>query len=210
VGSWEELSWYVLPYVGDQSVYLGGAASPPLMAISGQTSIAVAYNTILDAFNARWPSLQGVVLMHTDLEITDQLAEQKLLNALEWPDVALVGIAGGGAANGTMWWDDHPVGHQRIDTGLIDFGTREGDVEILEGSLLAFSPWAIKHLRFDESLPGFHGYDEIGLQATRGHHKRCVVIDLDTHHHNSGGFKSVRSQSDWYAARQHVMEKWRI
>jgi hypothetical protein len=208
VGSWNEFTSHVAPFLGNQSLYSNGGASYPIIALGGQTSIAVAYNTILDGFEKRWPYLQAVVLMHTDLEITDPLAEQKILNAVEWPNVALVGVAGGGGTHGTMWWSDKPVGHQWIDTGLIDFGTREGDVEVLEGSLLAFSPWAVKHLRFDESLPGFHGYDEIALQATRGHGKRCVVIDLDTHHHTKGGFKGLQSEQDWHAARQQVMEKW--
>lgn len=196
VGSWEEFQRYITPRT----------QSRPLIALSGQISIAVAYNTILDAY-AR-SDLDGVMLVHTDLEIIDPDAEGKILRALAQDDVALVGVAGGGGRNGTMWWDDNPIGHQQTDARLIDFGRREGDVEILEGSLLAFSPWAVAHLRFDETLPGFQTCDEIGLQATRGHGRRCVVVDLDSYHHTQEGFKTEKAREDWSAAHEAVLRKW--
>jgi GT2 family glycosyltransferase len=172
--------------------------------VTDQASIAEAYNTVLDAHSSYLPD--ALVLLHDDLEVIDPRAEEKLLAALRQPDVALVGVVGGGASQGLAWWNDSPVGHQRINSGLIDFGQRTGYVDLLEGSLLAFSPWAIDNLRFDE-VPGFHGYDEIALQV-RAAGMKSYVADVDTFHHTDVGFKSPESHREWLRADERVRRKW--
>lgn len=190
VGSWERLTAYVTPRVGARA----------LVAMWGQTSIAQAYNKIL-AITAG-----PLILQHDDLEITDPDGEAKLLDALTG-DVALAGVAGGGGA-GLAWWDQNPVGHQRTDVMDVDFGARAGEVELLEGSVLALSAWAVTHLRFDPRFPGFHGYDEIAAQA-RAAGRRVVVVDVDTHHHTPMGFRSEASHGDWLRSDQLYRDKWR-
>lgn len=189
VGSWRKLTAYVTPRVGAR----------PLMALWGQTSIAEAYNKILAATTG------PLILQHDDLEITDPDGEAKLLDALTG-DVALAGVAGGGGA-GLAWWNQHPVGHQRTDAMDIDFGARAGEVELLEGSVLALSAWAVENLRFDARFPGFHGYDEIAAQA-RHAGRRVVVVDVDTHHHTPMGFRSQASHAQWVACDQLYRDKW--
>lgn len=226
VGWWDEFQQWVVPQVGDKRVY-GDGESPdrPVIALAGQTSIAVAYNTILDAFDRQYgTALEAVFLIHTDLEITDPDGEAKLVAATREPDVALVSVEGGDGDRGTEWWECNPIGHQKLDRFYIDFAalepgseigpgertkprSRAGDVEVLEGSLLVFSPWAVRNLRFDESYPGFHGYDEICFQAGVAG-KRCVVVDVDTYHHTTGAYKGQASIDDWRAANQRSKEKW--
>lgn len=193
VGSWDKLQANVIPRV-----------TGPLLALSGQTSICVAYNSILDAYQDR--SLDALILLHDDLEITDPDWETKLVAPLTDPHVLLVGVAGGDGQHGLAWWNHNPVGHQQTDVMNIDFGVRTGDVTLLEGSVLVFSPAAIKTLRFDTRFPGFHGYDEIGMQAAQM--GRVVVADVDTHHHSSMGFKSDESHSQWLEADRLYREKW--
>lgn len=197
VGSWEKLYRNVIPRMGDR----------PLLALSGQASIAVAYNTILDAFADE--GHDAVILLHDDLEILDRDAEAKFLTALAEPGVELVGVAGGGASHGLAWWDAQPVGHQLTDVGLIDFGRRSGDVILLEGSILVFGPQAVKTLRFDTAFPGFHSYDEIAMQAVAAG-MRVVVADVDTHHHTRMGFKSQASRDEWAAGDRLFREKWSL
>jgi hypothetical protein len=198
VGSWDRFQANVVPHTQDQEV----------VALYGQTSIAVAYNKILDTFMKPTRSLPGaLVLQHDDLEITDFDAEKKILEAFHDPTVALVGVAGGSAAQGLAWWNCDPIGHQLTDSMNIDFGPRSGYVDSLEGSILAFSPWAIQWLRFDITYPGFHGYDEISMIA-RFKGKRSLVIDLDTYHHTKVGFDSVASQDEWLRADKKFREKW--
>jgi hypothetical protein len=194
VGSWDKLQRWVIPRV-----------TGPLLALSGQTSIAVAYNAILDAYQGM--DLEAVVLLHDDLEITDPGAEEVFLTTLADDSVGLVGVAGGADYQGLAWWNMAPVGHQQTDAMNIDFGPRSGDVAILEGSILVFSPYAAKTFRFDTSLGGFHGYDEISKQVTNAG-LRAVVVDVDTYHHNSMGFKSEDSHQEWLRGDRFYREKW--
>jgi hypothetical protein len=180
----------------------------PIIATSGHRSIAVAYNLILDAFEnyAASHDLDAVILLHDDLEITDPQAEAKFLAELDDPTVMLVGVAGGDGQHGLAWWNHNPVGHQQTDVMAIDFGPRRGDVTLLEGSILAFSPAALRQLRFDLQFPGVHGYDEIGMQAAQL--GRVVVADVDTHHHSALGFKTPASGDDWLASDRLYRGKW--
>ena len=196
VGSDEKLHRYVLPRL------------PPLRLIytkRGETSIASAYNQMLA--DALEDGVEVLILQHDDLEIVDPAGEDKLVAALMGAHVGLAGVAGGGGKGGLAWWNQNPIGHQRTDTMDIDFGRRDGVATLLEGSLLAFGPWAIAHLRFDESFPGFHGYDEIAMQCREARMFNAVV-DVDTWHHNPMGFKSEASHQEWLAADRMYREKW--
>lgn len=187
VGDWGRFTTYVAPH-----------ALGPIVALSGQTSIADAYNTILNGVEWQEPDL--LILQHDDLEITDPAAVEKLLAAAE-EGVALIGVAGARDVADLAWWNYPAIGHQWIDSGLIDFGPRSGDVDALEGSLLAFTPWSIANLRFDP-LPGFHGYDVGICRKARQAGRRVVVADVDTYHHTRVGFKTAESEAQWQAADQ--------
>lgn len=198
VGSWERFQSNVVPHTQGREV----------VALSGQTSIAVAYNKILATYTLPLRKLpEALILQHDDLEITDPEAEEKILAAFRDPTVALMGVAGGSARGGLAWWNHDPIGHQLTDSMNIDFGTRTGYVDSLEGSILAFSPWAIQWLRFDVQYSGFHGYDEISMQV-KAKGRRCLVVDVDTHHHTRVGFDSVASRDEWLRADKRFREKW--
>jgi hypothetical protein len=195
VGSWTRLARYVLPRVGGKLFF----------GTSGQPSIARAYNAILGACRGR--DLSMLILQHDDLEITDPDAELKFLEALADPTVAIVGVAGGKGGESLAWWETETVGHQLTDSRLLDFGPRTGDVALVEGSVMAFSPWAIDCLWFDETFLGFHSCDEIAATA-RDAGKRVVVADVDTHHHTTLGFKSEENQRQWTEANELFRKKW--
>jgi hypothetical protein len=197
VGSWDKFTANVAPRTRDR----------PMVALAGQSGIVRAYNAIIDAYS--WPAqgnLDAVILLHDDLEITDPDAETKLLAPLADPDVALVGVAGGGG-DSLYWWNHEPVGHQLTDVMNIDFGTREGEVTLIEGSLMVLSPWLLTHLRFDAQFTGYHGYDEIGMQV-RAAGKKVVVVDVDTHHHNPMGYASEESAATCREAARLYQQKW--
>jgi hypothetical protein len=162
---------------------------------------------ILDAYQDA--DVEAVVLLHDDLEILDPGAEEVFLSALAEGGVGLVGVAGGSDRAGLAWWNVEPIGHQRTDAMNIDFGQRTGDVALLEGSILVFSPHAARMFRFDTHLTGFHGYDEISRQVTNAG-LRAVVVDVDTHHHNSMGFKTEESHQEWLRGDRYYREKWQV
>ena len=78
---------------------------------------------------------------------------------------------------------------------------------MLDGLCLVLSPWAIQHLRFDESaFDGFHGYDsDICLQA-RAAGRRVRVTDLPLMHHTHGGYGDAAAYARASAA---FAAKWR-
>lgn len=190
--SLERLEAYVMPSVRDRE----------LVVLWNQTSMSYAYNCILNMYSSELHSSDppdALILIHDDLEITDPDAEFKFVQALRQPDVELVGVAGGYGVSGLAWWNANTVGMQVINTQVLDFGPRTGDVQSLEGSIMAFGREAIENLRFDEDFDGFHGYDHIGVVAcSMG--MRVFVADVETYHHTTLGFDSVESAQAWARA----------
>ena len=197
VGSWDRVTRWVTPQVQDRE-FLG---------LSGQRSLSHAYNRILHTYAADHAG--PVVLLHDDLQVVDPDVEAKILEALDGPDVALVGVCGGTSDASLAWWNGPTIGHQRTDARMLDFGARTGEAAILEGSFLAFSPWAVQYLRYDERFPGFHSADEVCLTARRAG-KRLIVADIDTHHHTQLGFKSQASLEAWAAGEAIYQQKRKL
>ena len=123
------------------------------------------------------------------------------------PDVAVVGAIGALRPASLRWWQGEGRGRVRDSTGLVDFGGGRHDVDVLDGLCLVLSPWAIAHLRFDESaFDGFHGYDsDICLQA-RAAGRRVRVTDLPITHHTHGGYGDAAAYARASAA---FAAKWR-
>ncbi|HKJ36330.1 MAG TPA: glycosyltransferase [Solirubrobacterales bacterium] len=195
----------------------------PLVELHGRTSIFSAYNEILDEFAAD-PTIEVAVLIHEDTEIRDRFFEDKVRWALNDPLVAIVGTIGAVGVQGIDWWvHDYGVGStvlQPIDpevlyeTPLLDGSEvsgmgSSGEVDMVDGYLLAFSRWAIKELRFDEETlgPGFHGYDaDICFQA-RERGRKVLAVEMDVaHHRNSVGPSGYRE--DWLRAQVAFRRKW--
>jgi hypothetical protein len=194
VGDWDKFRTYVLPF----------AAGKPVIAVSGQDSIAVAYNSIMDA--AYEMEAEVLILQHDDLEIMDPDAEEKIVAGLQ--EAALVGVAGGMNGGGIAWWIHSPVGHQITDVSFIDFGTRSGPVDLLEGSLLAVTSHIMLGFRFDTDYPGFHGYDVDMSRSVQDAGLKVAVVNVDTHHHTQMGYKSEASHRDWWEADRIFRAKW--
>jgi hypothetical protein len=79
-------------------------------------------------------------------------------------------------------------------------------VDAVDGQLLVLSPWAVRNLRFDESLILNYGFDiDLCLQA-RAAGKRVAVADLRATYHRS--VELVNDLDVWIAAHIQVAEKW--
>lgn len=198
--SLERVQRYVIPHIGDRE----------LIVLWNQTSLSWAYNTIINACrgdnmgNGTKP--EALILLHDDLELIDPQGERKILEALEMSDV--VGVAGANGVRDLAWWNGATLGHQFTDSGLVDFGQRSGPAEALEGSLLALNERALRALRFDEAYTGFHGYDVDVCFEARVMGLKVSVIDVDTHHHSTLGFKSSEIERSWNHANTWFREKW--
>jgi hypothetical protein len=206
----------------------------PLVELRDQDCLFKAYNRILDEVSSD-PRIEALVLMHEDTEIRDRDFDAKVRRVLIDPDVAVVGAIGARGVNGIDWWNCHTgvgacthlvftddesertMGETEV-TGFMQEGEvlgpgGAGQVDAVDGFLLVLSNWAIRKLRFDESLgPGFHGYDaDICFQA-RDAGRKVWVAKIDAAHHR--GFTldprvdgPVRS-AEWRRAHMAFRRKW--
>ena len=181
------------------------------------------YNLLLDQAKKRG-GYEALILIHQDAEIIDPDFLPKVRDALaSYPDVAIVGCAGAVDVRNIAWWEGSvrwaSYTHRFEELGggevpalswvpeHIPVYAELGEVDSVDGFVMAFSPWAIENLRFDESIGGgLHGYDfDISMQA-RAAGKKVVVADLKVIHHHS--LKVISDESGWIQAHMTLTEKW--
>jgi glycosyl transferase family 2 len=217
--------------ITDEEKYLGMAlpgielvAEPDtqILAYVSVGSIFRNYNLLLDQARKRG-GFETLVLIHQDAEITDPEFLSKVRDALAGPDVAIVGCAGAVDVRNIAWWEGSvrwaSYTHRFDELGggeipalswvpeHVPVYAELGEVDSIDGFVMAFSPWAIENLRFDESIGGgLHGYDfDISMQA-RAAGKKVVVADLKVIHHHS--LEVISDESGWIQAHMALTEKW--
>ena len=179
------------------------------------------YNLIIDQVKDR-DDVEALVLIHQDAEIQDPGFVDKVRAALEVPEVAIVGCAGAVDVRSIAWWEGSitwasfthrydELGGGEIPafswlTESLPPYARLGEVDSIDGFVMALSPWAMRNLRFDESLGQIHGYDfDICMQA-RAAGKKVVTADLQVVHHHS--LRLIDNPESWINAYMRVAEKW--
>lgn len=195
------------------------AAEPDsaVFANAAAGSIARSYNLLLDVA-AQLPGLEAVVLLHEDAEVVDPDFCSKLRDAFADPDVAIVGCVGATGVGDIAWWDgaitwnSAPYRYGEAGGGdLLFVGSGSpaavaGEVDSLYGVLLAFSPWAARNLRFDESIGMLHGYDFDICRQARAHGRKVLAADLRLAHHHS--LDLVTDIEIWVAAHMRSSDLW--
>jgi hypothetical protein len=184
-------------------------------------SIFRTYNLLFDLVKDR-DDLEALVLLHQDAEIVDPNFCSVVRETLQEPDVAIAGCAGSLGARSISWWEGsvtwasfshryREMGGGEIP-GLSWYADRvpsyavTGEVDTIDGFVLVMSPWAVRNLRFDETLGKLHGYDlDICLQA-RSAGKKVVTADFRALHHHS--LDLIGDQEAWVAAHMRIAEKW--
>ena len=179
------------------------AAEPDseILAYGAVGSIFRSYNLLLDRA-AELEQLEALVLLHQDAEIVDPDFCEKAREALRDPEVALVGCAGAIGVRNIAWWQGSVTWasftHRYKELGggeipalswkrdEIPAHATTGEVDTVDGFVMAVSPWAVRELRFDESLgQALHGYDfDYCLQA-REAGRKVVTADFRVVHHHS-------------------------
>ena len=61
----------------------------------------------------------------------------------------------------------------------------QGEVDTVDGFVLALSPWAVPNVRFDESLGRLHGYDFDFCLQVRAPGRKVVTADFRVIHNHS-------------------------
>ncbi len=195
-------------------------ADSDVFALQAAGSIFRSYNLILDLAAAR-EDLEALVLVHEDAEIVDASLCEKIRSALSDPEVAVVGCAGAVGVRSIAWWDGSAVGS--VALRIPGFGgvevpgvpsnggeprgrARSGEVDTVDGTMIAISPWAVRNVRFDESLGPHWGYDFDYCLQVRAARRKVVVADITVAHHHS--VELVGDSEQWIAAHMRAAEKW--
>lgn len=184
-------------------------------------SIFRSYNALLDLAAERG-DLEALVLAHQDTEIVDADLCAKVREALRDPEVGVVGCAGAIGVRSIAWWEASVtlasfINRYEEEGGgdLLSFSwawddappyAQTGEVETLDGFLLVLSPWAVRNVRFDESLGEFHGYDLDFCCQVRAAGRKVVTADFRAIHHRP--LEMIPDPEPWIAAHMAVAEKW--
>ena len=195
----------------DSEIYAHGAAG----------SIFRSYNLLLETASQR-DDLEALVLVHQDAEIVDADFCKKVRQALSDPEVGVVGCVGAVGVRSIAWWEGsvtwasfiHRYGeHGGGDLPAFSWNkdeippyARTGEVDTVDGFLMALSPWVVRNLRFDESLGQLHGYDFDFCLQVREAGKKVVTADFRAIHNHT--LELVSNQDTWVEAHMRVTEKW--
>jgi hypothetical protein len=196
-------------------------ADSEVMANPAAGSIFRSYNLILDMVAER-QDLEALVLLHQDAEIATPDFCKTLRTALSDPEVGVVGCAGAVGVRSIAWWEgsvtwasfthrypelgggDLPALSWRTN-GLPAFA-HTGEVDTVDGVMLALSPWTVRNIRFDEALGQLHGYDFDFCLQVRAAGRKVVAEHLPIVHHHS--LDLVSNPETWIAAHMRIAEKW--
>jgi hypothetical protein len=206
----------------ERGIRLAAEADSEVLPFASAGSIFRTYNLILDRA-AELGDLEALVLLHQDAEITDRDFCEKVRRALADPMVAVVGCAGAVGVRsiayweGSVTWASFTHHYEELGGGEVpalawkadetpSYATT-GEVDTIDGFVMALSPWAVRELRFDESLgQALHGYDfDFCLQA-RAAGRKVVTEDFRVVHHHS--LELLRDVGGWIEAHMRVAEKW--
>jgi glycosyl transferase family 2 len=199
------------------------AAEPDseVLASAAAGSIFRSYNLILDTFAER-DDLEALVLLHQDAEIVSTDFCANLRAALADPDVGVVGCVGAVGVRSIAWWEGSATwasfthryeefgggelpGFSWTNGNLPSFAAT-GEVETVDGFVLALSPWVVRNVRFDESLGQLHGYDFDFCLQVRAAGRKVATADFKVVHHHS--LDLVSDPETWLAAHARIAEKW--
>jgi hypothetical protein len=170
-------------------IRMAAEADSKILAFAAVGSICRSYNLLLDTA-AKVEGLEALVLVQQEVEILDPDLCRRVRDALSDPEVGAVGPMGATGVRSIAWWEGDisaaPVRlrYQRFGGGEIPafswkpHAPPPADVEVLDGRLLVLSPWAVRNVRFDESLSLGFGYDlDLSLKV-REAGRRLRTADL--------------------------------
>jgi hypothetical protein len=188
-----------------------------LLAFAEVQPLARTYNLILDAA-AALEDLEALVLVNSHTEIADPGFCATVRLALSDESVGMVGPSGATRVTSLAWWEGD-VFSAAVEQRYGEFGGGSlpafswterqpptAEVEALDGQLLVLSPWAVRNLRFDESLRYSYGTDLDFSFQVRSAGRRLLAVDLKAIHHRP--LELVADPEVWIEAHILLAEKW--
>ena len=199
------------------------AVKEPGSAVLGYratSSIFRSYNLVLEQAAAH-DDLEALVLVHQDTELVDPELCAKVRDAFADPGVAVAGAIGALGVRTIAWWEGSVTWasfvHRYGELGGGDLPgfawtgerppfARTGEVDVVDGFLMVLSAWAVRNVRFDESLGSLHGYDVDYCMQVRAAGRKVVTADLRAIHNHS--LELVSDPEGWVEAHIRHAEKW--
>lgn len=198
-------------------------AEPDSVVLDGPAvgTIFESCNAILDQATGL-EGLEALVLVHQDAELVTPELCAIVRGALADPDVGVVGCVGAVGVRSIAWWegavtlasfanryDEHGGGDLpgfSWDWADAPPYAHTGEVETLDGFVLVLSPWAVREVRFDAALGGFHGYDLDFCLQVRERGRKVLTADFRAVHHRP--LQMIGDLDEWQRAHARIAEKW--
>jgi hypothetical protein len=205
----------------EPGIRLAAEPDSEVIANAAAGSIFRSYNLIMDSVAER-EDLEALVLLHQDSELASPDFCATLRQALSDPDVGVVGCVGAVGVRSIAWWEGsvtwasfthryRELGGGELpalswETDKLPAYAQTGEVDTVDGFVLALSPWVVRNVRFDEALGLLHGYDFDFCLQVREAGRKVVTADFKVVHHHS--LELVSNPETWLAAHMRVAEKW--
>ena len=205
----------------ERGIKLAAEPGSEILAHASIDSIFRSYNLLLDRA-AALDDLEALVVVHQDAEIVDPDFCVKVRRALQDPDVGVAGCVGAIGVRSIAWWEGSVTWASFIhryqefgggdlpafswDPDALPAYSQTGEVDTIDGFVIAFSPWAVREIRFDESLGNLHGYDFDYCLEVRANGKKVVTEDFHVVHHHS--LELISDIETWVEAHMTIAEKW--
>ena len=198
-------------------IELASEPDSEIFAFSAVGTVGRSQNLLLDAAAAR-DDLEALVLVHTFTELADPAFCDKVRRALSNPDVAVAGCAGASDVRSIAWWEGR-ASFGEVILSYIDHGggqlpaypwlTPEPPpqlVETVDECVMVLSPWAVRNVRFDESLRFVYGNDLDYCLQVRAAGRKLATFDTRVIIHRS--LELVESWDVWLEAHMQLAGKW--
>ena len=205
----------------EPGIRLAAEPDSEVIAYESTGSLFRNYNLLLDKATSLG-DFEALVIVHQDAEIIDADFCEKVRQGLSDPDVAVVGCAGAVGVRSIAWWEGAVTWasftHRYSELGGGEFEAMSwkrdeipsyahtGEVDTIDGFVMALSPWAVRELRFDETLGKFHGYDFDFCMQARAAGKKVVTEDFRVVHNHS--LDLISDVDTWVEAHIRLAEKW--
>jgi len=200
-------------------VRLAAEPDSAVHVLSAVGSICRGYNLLLDTVAAaHGDELEALVIADSRTEIADRDFCAKVRAALSDRGVAVAGAVGARDVRTLAWWDGEvsaaPLVHRYYEHGggeMDGYGWARptvplGKVDAVDGFLLVLSPWAVRNVRFDESLTTGLGFDLDYCLQVREAGRKVVTADLRANHHRT--LELVSDFEIWVEGHIDLAEKW--
>lgn len=198
-------------------IELASEPDSQVFVISSVGTIGRGINLLLETAGA-CEDLEAFVLLHPHAQIDDPAFCSKIRDALADPEVAVVGAVGSTGAPTLGWWDgDISRGdlvqrfHEHRGGEVAAYSWKPARpaparVDVVDGFLMALSPWAVRNARFDESLALGHGFDVDYCLQMRELGKKVVTADIRVINHHS--LNLFDDGAKWIEAHVQLAQKW--